>query len=561
MAFRLNAGVLYDLMGDNTKSMEEYNLMLDLGREEEDTTSLYRGLVNLGNLHVKLSALDEAERYLKQAELYAENESSRLSFIANNKGDIYLEKGDWEKAMSEYHRSILLFLNHKEIDVNQSPKLEACLLSPDKIRLIDLLIDKGNAWLKFYHQKNASDFLNFSIQTFELADQLIDDINANHREELSKLFWRSRGADLYATAVEACYLKGDSEKAFYFMEKNSAMILLENVNGKEAMHSSGIALTDLKSEFALRESMASLEYDVLASNENKLSSDSVINALFEMKERYRRFMDSLEIKYPVYKESKRDLEIIPANEVITTMDEDQMVLNYLLGDEKGYVSKITTDEIELFEIINAKELKEDLLHYHKMSSSAFSSIDDQLAFAALSSSLFNRLFPFDKIKEQLEGKRIKIIGDYNFQSIPFETFIIPSDSLNLPDDYLISQCEISYDYSLSLAAKRRAHEKEVSGELVSFSPIIFGYDNLPALKEDEKQINLFKDLFDGKYYVQDQAKKQDFFNQFGGNKIVHISTHAGVDENSRPWLAMFDDKIGLTEMNFRSNPTDLVEQG
>ena len=41
----------------------------------------------------------------------------------------------------------------------------------------------------------------------------------------SKLFWRNTTRQMYEHAIEACYLAGDLDSAFYFFEKSRAVIL------------------------------------------------------------------------------------------------------------------------------------------------------------------------------------------------------------------------------------------------------------------------------------------------------------------------------------------------
>ena len=61
--------------------------------------------------------------------------------------------------------------------------------------------------------------LQNALADFELADQLIDIIRLDASENISKLFWREKGSELYLKAVEVCHLLNNKEKAYFFMEK------------------------------------------------------------------------------------------------------------------------------------------------------------------------------------------------------------------------------------------------------------------------------------------------------------------------------------------------------
>ena len=117
-------------------------------------------------------------------------------------------------------------------------------------------------WLAYYDAESKPEYLEYALETFTLADQLIDVIYIESREDLSKLFWRKKGATFYPKAVEVCFLLKQPEKAFFFMEKNKAMLLLENMTNATAKRLSKLPESVLQREQNLIKQIKTLESEI-----------------------------------------------------------------------------------------------------------------------------------------------------------------------------------------------------------------------------------------------------------------------------------------------------------
>ena len=85
--------------------------------------------------------------------------------------------------------------------------------------IMDLVVDKADAYLKYYRSGGGQANLYKAIASYEIIDRLFDKIRKSQGDIQSKLFWRSQIRRLYEHAIDACYLAKNSADAFYFLRK------------------------------------------------------------------------------------------------------------------------------------------------------------------------------------------------------------------------------------------------------------------------------------------------------------------------------------------------------
>lgn len=95
--------------------------------------------------------------------------------------------------------------------------------------LVNLLLDKGDAFLKQYKTAKNIQALREAVNIYKVTDRLLDRIKAGQTEIQSKLFWRENTRRLYELAIEASYAFGNTDNAFYFFEKAGRFYLMTNL--------------------------------------------------------------------------------------------------------------------------------------------------------------------------------------------------------------------------------------------------------------------------------------------------------------------------------------------
>jgi len=554
MSIYLNSGLFYDdYLRDYGAAENYYESSLKLAEELDYDYIIIINKINLGVIYKNQNKLNKSRKYLKEANQLIDNNSLKAA-IANNQADIFLIEQDYTAALTLYQKAITTILKGKE--TTALPTMETIKVSPNKIDLLGYLIDKANAWMAFYEHETNEAYLQHALQTFTLADEVIDLIYFESREDLSKLFWREKGSKLYPKAVEVCYLLQQPEKAFYFIEKNKSMLLLENITDANAKQLSGIPETILKKELQLKRKQTQATSD-LAENENDEFIDSLKNVVFHHKERYKSFIDSLETAFPKYYNYKKNIDIIQLKEVQQKTTDSVYIAQYILGKEKGFLSLISKDTVRLIPIKNIADITKRIETLKTQLTQPFVSEADKTAYSETANTLFRQLFPLDTIEDVLKAKKVTIIPDGILQYIPFEALIVKNEKENHIENYLLQYCTIHYEHSLSLTQLAKKRKSIFSEEFLACIPVKFQDENLPQLLKSEDEVTMIDNLFSGTIFQYKDATKANFLNAYGEHKIVHLSTHAGV-KNTVPWLAFHDTKIALDELYFIKNQSDLV---
>jgi hypothetical protein len=146
------------------------------------------------------------------------------SFVAYEKSKYYLHQADNFRQQKELKKSEVYIqkaanaLGYQSVvDTYEGKKSDLLYWFDYRIRLS---LEYGN--LK-------------KVQYFQLqADTLIDRMRKEHTEINSKLFWRENTHYFYEKAIEVSFKLKDVEKAFYFIEKSRAILLLDALKDLEA---------------------------------------------------------------------------------------------------------------------------------------------------------------------------------------------------------------------------------------------------------------------------------------------------------------------------------------
>ncbi|WP_420570893.1 CHAT domain-containing protein [Kordia sp.] len=551
MAFKFNMGYFYDFLGDYKKAGINYTEALEIALEEEDFENAFEMYTNLGVLSKKENNLEEALLYFLKASEYVFDKKYLMASNSNNLADIYQIKNNHKKALIHYQNAITQVLQAKELDYQKLPSFEDIELSPNKLDILGYLIDKANGWIAYYEAEKKPEYLQYALETFTLADQLIDVIYVRSREDLSKLFWRKKSAAFYPNAVEVCYRLQQPEKAFFFMEKNKAMLLLENMTNATAKRLSKLPEKVLEREQNLIKEIKALEAEIQTiTNLKNQQTDVLKNNMFNYKKEYNAFIDSLEINHPKYYNYKKNINIVTLKDVQKNLQSDEIVLQYIVGKEKGFVALISAQNIQLKELPNTKTLTTTVATYKNAVSKPFVSKNDKSSYQTIAKKLYEQLIPFGD-ENIFSQKRITIIADGILQYIPFEALVMPNNT------YFIKNAEIHYNYSLSSAAQSQQNKTQIGKTFIAIAPTKFRNNQHATLKTSALELKKLTDIFEANHFQYEKATKEQFIEAYGNYKIIHLSTHGGID-NTIPWMAFYDEKMTLDELYFTKNQSELV---
>ncbi|WP_108869649.1 CHAT domain-containing protein [Aquimarina aquimarini] len=537
--------------GKDKESLTFFNKVLK-GLQINDSIRLAEVYNSIGIAQLHLSNHKEANLNLQKALSYNPN----FTPAYENMGDLYCRNNEFRKGLLAYQKAISFCVSTTlQLQYDSLMNQEDLDLAIHKYDLLHHLIQKANAWIQYYHYDKNKEHLIQALRTFSIADRLVDIIRFESSEYKSKLYWREQGASLYIKAVETCYLLNKPEKAYYFMEKNKALLLLEDITNEQAKEYAKLPDHISKREFALKQAIHLSENEL--NNTQKPSKNTLLflkNKIYKNKHIYEKFIDSLTQTFPEYSSNKQKIEVLPYELFKKKyISNKEVVLHYILNDRQGFGILTTVGGPTFFKIHDVTTLQEDITTLRKQCSHWFSDQAQLSNFQKKSHHIFKKLIP-DIIYSQVQQKNLTILPDYTLQQISFETLTTSPKA----HSYLIKDTEIRYTYSMSYLDRTKQIKRTPEFNFMGVAPVTFNSSKLNDLSLSKKEITEISSMLSGNMLLEKYATKANFLDTIHQYKIIHLSTHADANHRTTPWIAFRDTKMFLNEIYATHNQADMI---
>ena len=546
----LNLGNAYVALKKPSEAEFYYNKAIVKKKELNDSVSLARLHNNMGSLFLKENRFGDAFTILEKGKTYlsGKRENRLRSFIFDNLGTYYLGVNNYDLALEHYQKAIELLVLEKPQVKFHNPTVAQLQRLPQKLLLFDYILHKAAYWTEVYEVTKNETALENALTDYHLADKLIDIIRFDATEKVSKLFWREKSASLYLKAVKVCYDLDRVADAYYFMEKNKALLLLENLSDQQAKTMSGLPQELIEQEMRFKQEILSAEK----------SGDQ--NTLFDIKRSYERFRDSIEAQYPTYSALRKEIPILSYEDHRKTFaNDDTATIQYIIGTEEGFVLVSSKEKGSLHHIKDVALLNKDIGAVLPYFRNPLATEDCLKVYIERTHSIFKRVFP-EGCYERLKGKKLIVAADHSLQNIPFEALVTKEDATFSVNklEYLIQSNAVYYVYSFSYLFTNNEKERQPTKSFIGFAPKDFSSLDLASLNNSIEEVNAINGIFHEDVFLNEKASKDSFLKEFGQYNIVHLATHSGMDDESRPWLAFRDAKVSLNEIYTTQNNAELV---
>lgn len=549
-----NLGIVYDVFEEFENSLEFYKKAQSIYKDLEDSTyELLDVILNIGVIYSRQKRHTLANQQYQRVI----NESDDIDQIANaydNMG-FYLPNTSAKDKIPYFQKAIYTILE-KEINQEfQLPTLTEIKESDYEQDTLIYLIDLAVYYVEAYHEESDKIYLIKAKKTVALIDQLVSLIRYKTDTEASKLFWIEKGVNTYVLAVEICYLLNDTSSAFYFMEKNKALLLQENIKILQTKLALDIPKALLEREYQLH-------YDVLRLEEQfqqHIENDEFKKSYSLKNKEYQTFMDSMQQVYPKYIKTKQKVDITSLKTVMEEFKtKETAFVEYILHQTDGYGIYYDSGEPIFFKISEVATFQKQLAILKEFMTKRMMKPSEIANFQELGFTIFQQLFPFNNASERLKGKKITIIPDEALQYIPFE--ILPTQQNGKCSEvYLVNTVETSYLQSFSLFHQIQQKQNSPTQKLLAIAPYEFEDTSLPTLTGTENVLEFLSNYDSAVLLTKKDASKANFLKFRNNFEIIHLSTHAGLDTKTQtPWIAFNEEKMSLHELLGLENQADLV---
>ncbi len=536
-----------DLTFSFNESKKYYSNALKKAKYNKDTIKQVRAYTSLGKLFNKVKN-DSANYYLNKGLKLVHKDQSTHGIIQLALSEFYLDRSIINESLININNALnTVVKNSGESKLNTNEML----LSNQKPFLLLLTKQKAKIYLKSYETTNDKNQLILSYEDLIIADKLLDAIKQESLETQSKLFWQKQASEVYFNAVKVCNLLNKPEEAFYFMEKNKALLLLENISENQIKKQANIPIEVLEKELELKQKINRLENEL---NNNLSKKDSLENEYYNTKIELSEYIKSLKSSYPDYHNYKKPIEISKLIEVQKRLDNQTMVLEYILNDEGGFLMTITKNTAKLHKIDS--EINSQIETYSSSITKPINTKLEATNYQIVAHQLYQSLFPFSNNVDSKNITKLIVIPDYTLQNVPFEALLTSNNS----NSYLINDYEISYAYSLSFLEKNNQKEsnKKSLKEFLGIAPYNFNYENLSSLNNSKKELEEANSNYTGLLLTGSLATKSNFTTKVNDYKIIHLATHANANDSIAPWIAFYDQKMYLNEVHTLKNNAELI---
>ena len=493
-----------------------------------------------------------------------------VSLAYKHLGDHYLNQNNYDSSLYYYQRSLIAVVkDFNDPDIFSNPSIDSAIFD---IRLLDNLKSKARALdLLTDQQKDSEIKLKTSLkslETVELALQLIDRIRNNYLTEESRIYLAENEKETYVFAAQLAYslvtlTNKDSAalRMYGIAQKAKAAVLRNEITGNELFLTAGIPDSLREKQNTLSGNIAAYNNLVLEELRKKDPDNKKISlwkdALFEMNREKEKVADRINKDYPQYHNLLQKTEPVILSEIQKYIGKDETMIDYLLsnqyrdGKRKMYIFLITKDRLDIREndldslfVKNAGVIREFSLH-----SQAPAESGDY--FRNYTSALFymysNLVRPVEGL---LTGKRLIVIPDEEIAWLPFDAFLKSMPSPDQTDyeglHYLINDYTFSYGYSSSLIFSKEPSPRG-GKKVYAFSP---DYENGSLMGKNPEHLQgagdeidaIFK-LFKGKKFTGHQATESNFRETMKHPGIFHLAMHSLSDNSDSRYSYMMFDRV------------------
>jgi len=487
---KLDVGRVHHALGKEDEALNYFNDALatfrSLSMQRLEALTLREiGLVHRarGNTRSALQAFQQALSLIR-----IEKDQRVAAYILNYLGVVYEDLKQTDKAFTYYNRALPL------TKASADPESEALTC----YNLAHLERDRGNLLAARRYIETA--FAVVEAQRTKVSSQ---DLRSSYFATVRNTY------DLYIDVLLRLHKDnphlGLDNEAFAVSEKARARSLLESLREARANFREGIDPALLAKEHQLNESLnakAQFHLQLLTEKRSEEAAglsvevDGLVTELGQVREQIRQASPRLA--------ALRVPELLSLKEVQQqVLDDDTVLLEYVLGDDRSYVWVITRTTSFSYELPPRAEIDASVKRLYNVvtafqqeprASTAARAERQKTAEAQrpAETALLSKLLlgPFG---DKLNKKRLLIVPDGTLQYIPFQLLTDPASG-----SYLIETHEIVNSPSAStlafLQAEAAARKPRLNSVAVLADPVFEVDDPRVKFRSDSKRVNEMNDV-------------------------------------------------------------------
>ncbi len=478
------------------------------------------------------------KKYLKSKNIYLAQSYLGL-------GKSYDRLGQ-KKQTLDYYQQALQVLCPESLSEKGYPNPTHIDNVVSQLDLFDALAAKALAFSHVYQTKPTIEELKISLQTYQLAIRLAEQLRLGYDSDEAKLFFTQKIFPVYQNAVHTAFqlfqLTQQSryaEQAFFLSEKSKAAILAESLQGLQITHSTHLPASLLAQERAIKQTINRLTVTLATlPGTEKAKQTHLQNQQRDARILWSELLKKFDANQKYYQLKYNTVPPTLAQLRKRILTPKTALIEYFWADtpptgtsQKESVPTllafvITEDELQMIALPTSVAFRQALDAYHKsLFEHQFSLEQSQWAYTLYQ-------YVFKPLQPLLKGcQHVIVVPDGDLCRIPMESLVSDSEK----ETYLLEDYIFRYAYSAMVLEFTTRHQTYglVKGTL-AMAPFAGKYGKtfrstslspLPASKEEVEKIG-------GQIYLESAATKQVFLKMATRHGIIHLATHAKADSQS-----------------------------
>jgi len=596
----------YNYLAGNFLKLEKADSALHylhkaLQLHQADSTYIHTTYRNIGLAYKSkkdyTNALDTLELALKTALDKYGNKVRYVSTAHRHIGEINSLQGNFTIALSHLQKALEAVSNDfDQSTIYKNPALEQVF---DKVRTLKALVLKARTFLQYYEQITCQpQDLEMAYNTYQLAADLIDILKQEFIAEGSKEFLVGNATAVYEGLIYTSLLLQEQENladskstdytntAFGFAERGKATLLLAAMKDAEAIAFAELPDSILNQEIELKRDLAFYQRK-LYEEKNKAESDSLKMAtwkqlVFDLKRKQEELQANLKSNYGDYFQLQYGVSTPSISQIQKELlTPTKALLEYFVGDSTIYVFAISQKNAHIYSLPKTPLFLEKVAQLRRsLNTPPHTATDKQAAYQEyvdVAHFLYQQLLAPAVGLFPNEVSELTLVADGILGYIPFEALLTNLPNSEKPNytpqnlNYLLNDYSINYAYSATLLLS--AHQmtsKKTQETFGGFAPQFATKTiaqnrgcviaDLANLAHNRAEIEAIQGQIGGQAFADTATNSQLFMEQADQYKILHLATHACVDDEDPMFSKIFfsDTYLALADIyNLRLN-ADLV---
>lgn len=458
-----NIGVVYSKLGEQQKALEYYQQALPLRRALNDRIGEGTTLHNLAKEYILVGELPKALDYLNQSLPIRRDIGDRIgqAYTLKDIGQVYSRMGEWQKAL-EYHNLALTLARATEDRIAEAATLSSFGNTYVLLRETDKALDyyaqalqlnrtagsqggEAETLRKIALVERELGHLDKARDQIEAALKIIESTRSKFfSQQLRTSFSASRHDyyDLYIDLLMRMHgnnpSAGFDAAALQASEHARARSLLDILTESRANIRQGI-----DPELMERERSTQRQLSVKAEQLTRLLGGKHTE---EQEKVARREVEALlgqyqEVEAEIRAKSPRYAALtqpqpLSLKEIQQVLDENTLLLEYALGEQRSYLWAVTPASVKSFELPRRAEIEAAARRVYEALTArnkevSFEETGERVARIAMADAEYTRAaralsqMLLRHVADQMKGRRLLIVSDGILQYMPFAALPLP----------------------------------------------------------------------------------------------------------------------------------------